>query len=164
MEAAAVLDGNVAVPIPVPAALGSTSSGRLPRSARLCALAPAGETRRRSSSSPTVRIKRRAERSLARGPSDPQGPGLGYNEAVRFAPLLAAPLAPNPRERKGGKKTNTPVEQEAVSHNIQRGFGGAASAEKGSRGRCTPHVPHVHGGRQLVCFNSVKHPCGSGSK
>lgn len=74
-----------------------------------CALAPAEKTKRSSSSSssPTVRIKRRAERSLARGPSDPQGPGLGYNEAVRFAPLLAAPLAPNPREKRQQKNKHS---------------------------------------------------------
>lgn len=78
-----------------------------------CALAPAGETRRSSSSSPTVRIKRRAERSLARGPSDPQGPGLGYNEEVRSAPLVAASLAPNPgtkrQKKEKKKKTKQPT-------------------------------------------------------
>lgn len=46
----------------------------------------AGSRRRqiRPSASPYEIIKRRAEWSFARGPSDPQGPGLGYNNTGAF--------------------------------------------------------------------------------
>lgn len=79
----------------------------------------------------------------------------------RFAPLLDTCLAPNPVEERQQNKQILRWSKMPFSPNIQRCFRGDTSVERGSRGHCAPHVP---GRRQLVCFNSVKHPCGSGAK
>lgn len=113
------------------------------------------------------RIKRRAERSLAWGPSDPQGPGLGYNNAG--GSLLSPQLVSVSRSKKKEKRKSPQPQRntfyitftKALKTTIRPACPQAASECAFTRSRpAHPRPPR----RQLVYFNNIKHPCGSGAK
>lgn len=94
------------------------------------------------------RIKRRAERSLARGPSDPQGPGLGYNNA---GGLFFFSLAPTrfcqPRRERRNPPSAAELCQKDVLFNIHQSFKQKSALRLHRQLQCVCSdgaAPHIH--------------------